>query len=57
MKNKILLIALILARLTSFGQVINMGTAANFVLFTSTGAVGNTGISHVTGDVGTPQAQ
>jgi hypothetical protein len=53
MKNKILLIALILARLTSFGQVINMGTAANFVLFTSTGAVGNTGISHVTGDVGT----
>jgi hypothetical protein len=30
-----------------------MGTAANFVLFTSVGAVGNTGISQLTGDVGT----
>jgi hypothetical protein len=53
MKNKILIIALFLYSLTSFGQVINLGTAANFVLFTTTGAVGNTGISHVTGNVGT----
>jgi hypothetical protein len=53
MKKKILIIALFLFRLTIFGQVINLGTAANFVFFTTTGAVGNTGISHVTGNVGT----
>jgi hypothetical protein len=53
MKNTILIIALVLYNLTSFGQIITLGTAANFVLFTSTGAVGNTGNSHVTGDVGT----
>ena len=32
---------------------VNLGTAANFVLFTSSGAVGNTGISNITGDIGT----
>ena len=32
---------------------VNLGTAANFVLFTGSGAVGNTGISHITGDIGT----
>ena len=31
----------------------NLGTAANFVLFTKTGAVSNAGISHLTGNVGT----
>lgn len=31
-----------------------MGSTINFVLFTSSGAVGNTGVSHVTGDIGTP---
>jgi hypothetical protein len=36
-----------------FGQAPNLGTAANFVLFTTTGAVGNTGASQITGDVGT----
>jgi len=36
-----------------FGQTINLGTAANFVLFSSNGAVGNTGISQLTGNVGT----
>jgi len=36
-----------------FGQAINLGTAANFVLFTTTGAIGNTGNSHITGDLGT----
>ena len=30
-----------------------LGTAANFALFTVTGAVGNTGISNITGDIGT----
>jgi hypothetical protein len=51
-KKKVLIIALVLYKLTSFGQVINLGTAANFVLFTSTGAVGNTGNSTLTGDIG-----
>jgi hypothetical protein len=30
-----------------------LGAAANFALFTTTGAVGNTGISKITGDIGT----
>ena len=33
-------------------QTINLGTAANFVLFTSNGAVKNTSSSHLTGNVG-----
>ena len=33
-------------------QAPNLGTAANFVLFTTTGAVGNTGISQVNGSIG-----
>lgn len=37
----------------NFGQAPNLGTAANFVLFTSNGAVSNSGISHLTGHVGT----
>jgi hypothetical protein len=38
----------------NFGQVApNLGTAANFVLFTTNGAVSNTGISQLTGNVGT----
>ena len=38
-----------------FGQQAppNLGTAANFALFTAVGAVGNTGASVVTGDIGT----
>ncbi|CAN5383343.1 hypothetical protein BH10BAC3_BH10BAC3_39610 [soil metagenome] len=39
--------------IVNFAQAPTLGTAANFVLFTSTGAVGNTGISQVTGNVGT----
>lgn len=38
---------------TIFGQAPNLGTVANFVLFSSVGAVGNTGISQLTGNVGT----
>lgn len=34
------------------GQTPNLGTAAGFVLFTGVGAVTNTGISHLTGHVG-----
>lgn len=35
------------------GQTPNLGSAASFVLFTSVGAVGSTGVSQVTGNVGT----
>jgi len=38
---------------TNFGQAPKLGTAANFVLFSSDGAVSNTGISQITGNVGT----
>ena len=56
MKSK-LLIALIAGFLflmpnANFGQVINLGTAADFVLFSTNGAVSNTGISQLTGNVG-----
>lgn len=37
----------------SFAQSPNLGTAANYVLFTSVGAVGNTGVSVVNGNIGT----
>ena len=37
----------------SFGQSINLGTAANFVLFSTNGALSNKGISQLTGKVGT----
>lgn len=37
----------------NFGQAPNLGTAADFVLFTTNGAVTNTGWSHLTGHVGT----
>lgn len=37
----------------TFGQTINLRTAANFALFSTNGAVTNTSISHVTGHVGT----
>lgn len=36
-----------------FAQAPNLGTAANFVLFSTDGAVTNTGTSHFTGKVGT----
>ncbi len=37
----------------NFAQAPNLGTAANFVLFTTNGAVSNVGISQLTGNVGT----
>ncbi len=37
----------------SFGQAPNLGSTADFVLFTTVGAITNTGISHLTGNVGT----
>ena len=36
-----------------FAQLPNLGTAENFALFTSSGAVGNVGTSNITGNVGT----
>jgi hypothetical protein len=37
----------------NFGQTINLGTVSNFVLFTTNGAMSNTGVSQLTGNVGT----
>ncbi len=57
MKNYLLLFALVLSFLAfpkvNYGQAPNLGTAANFVLFSTDGAVSNTGISQITGNVGT----
>jgi hypothetical protein len=38
---------------TIFGQTPNLGSAANFVLFSPVGAIGNTAISQITGNIGT----
>jgi len=57
MKKKLLFItaALLLFAFAnrSFGQAPNLGSAANFALFSTNGAVSNTGISQITGNVGT----
>ena len=45
-------IALFLSPILNFAQAPNLGTAANYVLFSTNGAVSNTGISHITGNVG-----
>jgi len=48
-----ILVALLLAiPFTNYAQAPDLGTAADFVLFSSVGAVTNTGISHITGNVG-----
>jgi Ice-binding-like len=58
MKTKLLPIIVTVFTLFSFpninvAQVPNLGSAANFVLFTINGAVTNTGVSQITGDIGT----
>ncbi|HKC68778.1 MAG TPA: ice-binding family protein [Bacteroidia bacterium] len=57
MKNKIVpsitIATLLLFPNINFGQAPNLGTATNFVLFSTSGAVTNTGISQLTGNVGT----
>ena len=57
MKKKLLHFITVIGFLSSpfinFAQAPVLGTAANFVLFSSTGAVGNTGLSQLTGNVGT----
>lgn len=55
MKSKFLLIITIVILSfpkVYFGQAPNLGTAANFVLFTTVGGVSNVGITHLTGNVG-----
>lgn len=51
--NVLTAIILLLVPSIHFAQAPALGTAADFVLFTSNGAVTNTGISHLTGNVGT----
>ncbi len=51
--NVLMAVLLFLIPNVNYGQAPNLGTAANFVLFTSVGAVTNTGITMATGNVGT----
>jgi hypothetical protein len=44
---------LLLIPAIGFAQAPNLGTAANFALFSTNGAVMNSGITHITGNVGT----
>ena len=37
----------------NYSQAPNLGTAASFAVFTTVGALGNTGTSNITGDIGT----
>ena len=58
MKTKLLLaiattFTLLSIPAANFGQRPNLGAAADFVLFSSVGAVSNTGISQLTGNIGT----
>jgi ice-binding like protein/type IX secretion system substrate protein len=57
MKNKVLLFILTTiawsSQILGFAQAPSLGAASNFVLFTTAGAVGSTGISNITGNVGT----
>lgn len=46
-------VCLLISPFLNFAQAPPLGTAAGFVLFTSDGAVGNTGLSQLTGNVGT----
>src|ERR1017187_492301 len=56
MKNKLLnaltAVILLLMPNVNFGQAPTLGTVADFVLFSTNGAVSNTGTSQLTGNVG-----
>jgi gliding motility-associated-like protein/uncharacterized repeat protein (TIGR01451 family) len=57
MKNKLLLIlvttvSMFILPKAHFGQAPTLGTTADFVLFTTNGAITNVGITHLTGHVG-----
>jgi len=51
--NALTAVLLLLIPSLNFAQAPPLGTAAGFVLFTTIGAVTNTGNSHITGNVGT----
>lgn len=51
--NVIIVLSLLFIQNLSYSQGPSLGTAANFVLFSSVGAVTNTGITNLTGNVGT----
>lgn len=51
--STIIVFSLLLTQNLSFCQGPTLGTSADFVLFSSVGAVTNTGITHLTGNVGT----
>jgi len=51
--NVLAAVILLLIPTLSIAQTINLGTAANYVLFSTNGAVSNTGISQLTGNIGT----
>jgi len=51
--NALAAVILLVAPTLTFAQAPPLGTAANFVLFSTDGAVSNTGISQLTGNVGT----
>jgi hypothetical protein len=56
MKSRLLIltvVALVLFPKVTFPQTPNLRSVINFVLFTTTGAVGNTGLSSITGKIGT----
>ena len=56
MKTKLILLGGLTSMFLPFmlsAQAPNLGTAANFVLFSTNGAVSNSGISNLTGNVGT----
>jgi len=56
MKSKLTILVTLVTLLfpnLNFGQAPTLGSAANFELFTSVGSLTNTGISQVTGNVGT----
>lgn len=50
--NALMVLSLLFMQNLSYSQAPTLGTSANFVLFSSAGAVKNTGISHLTGNIG-----
>lgn len=51
--QKLRALALLFFPMVIIAQAPNLGTTADFVLFSKNGAVSNTGLSHLTGNVGT----
>ncbi|WP_373551493.1 ice-binding family protein, partial [Haliscomenobacter sp.] len=51
--NVLKAIILLLIPLLGYGQAPNLGSTSNFALFTAVGAFNNSGVSTITGDIGT----